>query len=322
MSGRPRPVTATFQPAGMEPVTGVRSRSYSLSSGSSTASLVSVLDHDSYESLEDSDQEVDHTLQTQGKEGSDTFISSSKGVEQSGKDGKPRLGQRHIVRHTADSFRSEGHVETARSQVAWEDWIVRKAKETLKEQKKEQQRLEKERKAEELKRQEKEEKLKQAEKKIKDWVEKKNLSEKLQKRMAIKQEETKKELEEDTEKAKSEKAKIVYRKWLKTKLNKEKELKEKEEEKKKEDEARKLEKEKKCEETYKEWCKKATNRPKSSHSSFGYTSGKLTGYFDGSSYPAPTFVNPLPWQPVEVPKSKTQKKKHKAPNKWNPDKYF
>jgi hypothetical protein len=58
MSARPRPVTATFKPKSMAPPTGVRTRSYSLSSGTSTESLVSVLDHDSYESLgEDSEQE-------------------------------------------------------------------------------------------------------------------------------------------------------------------------------------------------------------------------------------------------------------------------
>ena len=50
MSARPRPVTATIRPPSMDPPTGVRERRYSLSSGSSTASLVSVLDHDSYES--------------------------------------------------------------------------------------------------------------------------------------------------------------------------------------------------------------------------------------------------------------------------------
>ena len=59
MSARPRPVTATFKPKSMAPPVGVRTRSYSLSSGSSTESLVSVLGHDSYESLSDvSDEEV------------------------------------------------------------------------------------------------------------------------------------------------------------------------------------------------------------------------------------------------------------------------
>ena len=56
MSGRPRPVTATFKPKSLDPPVGVRTRSYSLSSGSSTASLLSVLDHDSYDSMEDEEE--------------------------------------------------------------------------------------------------------------------------------------------------------------------------------------------------------------------------------------------------------------------------
>ena len=58
MSARPRPVTATFRPPSMTPPTGIRTRSYSLSSGSSTASLVSILNHESYESLPDSEVEL------------------------------------------------------------------------------------------------------------------------------------------------------------------------------------------------------------------------------------------------------------------------
>jgi len=50
MSARPRPVTATFPPPAFAEHPR---RSYSLSSGSSTASLVSVLDHDSCASLDE-----------------------------------------------------------------------------------------------------------------------------------------------------------------------------------------------------------------------------------------------------------------------------
>ena len=60
MSARPRPVTATVCHQPSDVVTGVRTRSYSLSSGSSTASLVSILDHDSYESPMPSDDEAEN----------------------------------------------------------------------------------------------------------------------------------------------------------------------------------------------------------------------------------------------------------------------
>jgi len=50
MSARPRPVTATFPP----PVIAEHPQpAYSLSTGSSTASLVSILDHGSCASLEE-----------------------------------------------------------------------------------------------------------------------------------------------------------------------------------------------------------------------------------------------------------------------------
>ena len=58
MSSRPRPVTATVtKPKWMEPQV-VRPRSMSLESNGSTASLTSVLDHDSYESLGDTDDDL------------------------------------------------------------------------------------------------------------------------------------------------------------------------------------------------------------------------------------------------------------------------
>lgn len=60
MSLRPRPVTATVtKPKWMEPQV-TRPRSRSLESNGSTASLTSVLDHDSYESLGESEDEL-HT---------------------------------------------------------------------------------------------------------------------------------------------------------------------------------------------------------------------------------------------------------------------
>ena len=58
MSLRPRPVTATVtKPKWMEPQV-VRPRSRSSESNGSTASLTSVLDHDSYESLGDTDDDL------------------------------------------------------------------------------------------------------------------------------------------------------------------------------------------------------------------------------------------------------------------------
>lgn len=61
MSCRPRPVTATVtKPKWMEPkVLAGRSRALSLDSSGSTSSLVSVLDHDSYDSYESENEPDD-----------------------------------------------------------------------------------------------------------------------------------------------------------------------------------------------------------------------------------------------------------------------
>ena len=65
MSLRPRPVTATVtKPKWMEPEV-YRPRSRSMESNGSTASLTSVLDHDSYESLADTDDDLDTEITEQ-----------------------------------------------------------------------------------------------------------------------------------------------------------------------------------------------------------------------------------------------------------------
>lgn len=82
MSLRPRPVTATVtKPKWMEPQ-GRRRRSYDLESNGSTASLTSVLDHDSYVSPAPSDDEweVDNSC-SQGKELSQTEGDDSEHID-------------------------------------------------------------------------------------------------------------------------------------------------------------------------------------------------------------------------------------------------
>lgn len=59
MSARPRPVTATVtKPEWMKAEYAYRPYSHSLDSTGSTESLISCLDHDSYESSADEEQEI------------------------------------------------------------------------------------------------------------------------------------------------------------------------------------------------------------------------------------------------------------------------
>ncbi|KAK2150112.1 hypothetical protein LSH36_423g02122 [Paralvinella palmiformis] len=304
MSARPRPVTATFKPKSMAPPVGVRTRSYSLSSGSSTESLVSVLGHDSYESLSDvSDEEVAP---------SDSKVSFSDSQMKS-----PRNIKVTKPQESANDIKPMGRQ-------AWKEWMITKAKELREKQRREEMRLMRQKQEERKKEREKEEKLQRAREKIKEWMEAKELTEKLQKKMSVHREKSKSMIEEEKKRELQTKAEKKYQDWKEQKKEAEKEQKRREREKKKQEEKEREEKERKSREAYEEWLKKARKRPKSAQSSLGYTCGKLTGYYDTCTYPMPSFINPLPWQPVEMPKQKPEKKRSRsAPRKrWNPDRYF
>jgi len=49
----------------------------------------------------------------------------------------------------------------------------------------------------------------------------------------------------------------------------------------------------------------------------------VLGYYDANAYPAPSFYNPVPWHPIEIPQQKpcTQKKPAKNLN-VNCQRYF
>ena len=86
---------------------------------------------------------------------------------------------------------------------------------------------------------------------------------------------------------------------------------------KKEEERKKAEAQAKSEAAFNEWKKAASKRPKPVPNSFAYVGGKLTGYYDSASCPAPSFVNPVAWQPIHVPKP-TSKPKPKPTTKLRP----
>ncbi|KAH9510307.1 hypothetical protein Btru_042721 [Bulinus truncatus] len=215
------------------------------------------------------------------------------------------------------------HTESRLS--AWEQWVIEKAKEDHKtklalQQKKKHEKLEKEKLE-----QEKRSKQIKAQVVRESWVQKKNqeilLKKKIEK-MHIKEELKKKE---DAEKQIKEKAAEKFDEWqkLKEKEEKEKRKRLKEESQRKQEEESK--KKQLAEKKFQEWLKKAHKRPKSAPNSFGYLSGKMTGYHDLSAYPQPSFFNPVPWQSPAIPNSKCSEKNRKPqakPYKWNPDKYL
>lgn len=50
-----------------------------------------------------------------------------------------------------------------------------------------------------------------------------------------------------------------------------------------------------CQEAYNAWVKKAAVKSRINCTSYGYANGTLTGYYDSSAKPQPSFINPVPW---------------------------
>ncbi|XP_012874977.1 PREDICTED: coiled-coil domain-containing protein 34 isoform X3 [Dipodomys ordii] len=109
-----------------------------------------------------------------------------------------------------------------------------------------------------------------------------------------------------------EKRKIIaeekHKEWVQKKNKQEKE---------KQRQAELQEKKEIAEKKFKEWLENAKNKPRPAAKSYGYSSGKLTGFYSGNSYPEPAFCNPIPWKPIPMPPSKEAKelsgKKNKRP---------
>ncbi|XP_036284396.1 coiled-coil domain-containing protein 34 [Pipistrellus kuhlii] len=199
----------------------------------------------------------------------------------------------------------------------WEVWFVGKEKE-------ERGRLQ-QRALEELTQQlekikEKEEREKRkiiAEEKHKEWVQKKNEQKRKEREQKINKEMEAKAAKELEKEHLQEKAKEKYQEWLKKKNAEECEKKKKEKEKEKQRQAELQEKKEIAERKFKEWLENSKNKPRPAAKSYGYVNGKLTGFYNGNSYPEPAFYNPIPWKPVHMPPPKEAKdlsgKKTKRP---------
>uniref|UniRef100_A0A8C5K054 Coiled-coil domain-containing protein n=1 Tax=Jaculus jaculus TaxID=51337 RepID=A0A8C5K054_JACJA len=156
-----------------------------------------------------------------------------------------------------------------------------------------------------------------AEEKHKEWVQKKNKQERKEREQKINKEMEEKAAKKQEKEYLQEKAKEKYQEWLKKKNAEEYEKKKREKEKEKQRQAELLEKKEIAERKFKEWLENAKNKPRPAAKSYGYSSGKLTGFYNGNCYPEPAFYNPIPWKPIHIPPSKEVKdlpgKKSKRP---------
>ncbi|XP_073429967.1 coiled-coil domain-containing protein 34 isoform X1 [Dendrobates tinctorius] len=263
-------------PSTRESVMGGSRSGDASSTGGSTCSLLSPIYHLSFES----DIE-DHSFHEE---------ILTKETEATNPCNRSRSGTTAIEQSLADLKLSP-----------WETWLLGKEKQGRIDL---QNKLSQELKQEEDRRiqeQKKEQKKHFAEEQHKEWVRRKQEQERKEKEQKLQKEKQEKELEEWQRHVIEEKSKERYQEWLRKKN--EEEQKRKRRQKDEEDKHFTVQKEKKekSEQMFKEWLEQAKNKSRPTLNSYGFVNGKLTGYYDGSSYPAPGFYNPVPWKPIPMP---------------------
>ncbi|XP_045170495.2 coiled-coil domain-containing protein 34-like [Mercenaria mercenaria] len=333
---RPRPVTATVtKPKWMQPEAIVGPRSASVESRGSTASLTSVLDHDSYISCSDEEDEYEERRppresdMKRRQEKENVPVKNHQEIHNNTFNVKhKKVMKKKVIRKFVESSVTDD-TETDSPEPGmspWEQWLIQKVKDDRDKRRAERQRKreEKRKKDEEAVLQQK--KLQQAQQVRKEWVDKKNFEETLKRKVDKQREKTEKMIKEEQKKMEAVKAERKFEEWKEKKKDEEREQKRAEKQKQAEEERLRKEQRIKAQKRFEEWCKKADTRPKPMPNSFGYTSGKLTGYHDTSAYPVPSFYNPMPWQPIHIPRPASERKqkrrvKSRPKTAWNPEKY-
>ncbi|NP_001382531.1 coiled-coil domain-containing protein 34 [Rattus norvegicus] len=271
----------------------------SLSCSNSTLSLLSPLGHRSFPFGEDDSEGEDEEALDEDACESEAKVESLEGMELQG---------RSSCEVESQDKQEEKQVLLQESSLTpWEMWFVGKEKE---ERGRLQQKVLEELNRQIEKRKEMEEREKRkiiAEVKHKEWVQKKNKQERKERVQKINKEMEEKAAKKREKEHLQEKAKEKYQEWLKKKKAEECEKKKKEKEKEKQRQAELQEKKEIAEKKFKEWLENAKNKPRPAAKSYGYSSGKLTGFYSGNSYPEPTFYNPIPWKPIPMPPPKEAK---------------
>ncbi|XP_041534949.1 coiled-coil domain-containing protein 34 [Microtus oregoni] len=301
---------ADSQDPGLEDVALTVCLSPPLSCSNSTLSLLSPLGHQSFPFGEDDSEGEDEKAVDEDARESEAKVASLEGTTELQGHSSCEAGSQDTQEQKQMQLRES-------SLTPWEMWFVGKEKE---ERGRLQQKVLEELNQQIEKRKEMEEREKRkiiAEEKHKEWVQKKNEQERKEREQKINKEMEEKAAKKLEKEHLQEKAKAKYQEWLKKKNAEECEKKKKEKEKEKQRQAELQEKKEIAEKKFKEWLKNAKNKPRPAAKSYGYASGKLTGFYSGNSYPEPTFYNPIPWKPIHMPPPKEAKsgmgKKSKRP---------
>ncbi|XP_059831973.1 coiled-coil domain-containing protein 34-like isoform X3 [Hypanus sabinus] len=299
----------------------VKSCELSSSSGS-TSSLLSPIYHESYESEDEENESLSKQTDELSRRNSEStpskrVVSFSKTPVVSTPSGQKKSRLRTCARKAKQSEEEEQHLKEVEL-TAWEAWLIKKAKEERSEvQKKSQQEVilkqAKLKEQEELQR-----KKARAEEEHRHWVQKKNEKEKLEKEKKLQKEQEEKNVKEQERERAVERASKTFQEWLKKKKLQEMEIKKQEKNAEEKKIAESQERREKADKVFQEWLEKVKSRPRTVPSSLAYANGKLTGYYDGSSYPAPSYFNPIPWKPIPVPCSEDNVKKITSKEKVKP----
>lgn len=289
MSSFPSSTSKTLSSTPLKSRSSVLQRSRSLeSSGGSTSSLISPIYHDSFDHSED--------------EPEDHFQPIRNLTITLNEDAAPLSPSRGEVDTTGlDDRLSSSQMKLS----AWEQWIVAKAKE---------ERVRKQQKAVEeltLKDKEKEKEKEEQKKKvasdckIQKWLQMKREQEKKDKQSRESQK-SEKQLKEEQKRAEiKRKAQEKYKEWLRKKKQEEAERKLREKEEAERRLAEERERKEKAEESFKEWLDGVKSKQKVSRQSSACSAGS----YNNVNYPSPSFVNPIPWKPIHVPKQEPSARK-------------
>ncbi|XP_067850172.1 coiled-coil domain-containing protein 34-like [Heptranchias perlo] len=288
----------------------------------STTSLLSPIYHDSYES-EEGEIEAPKTPASRASDKKVTSTTNRRmdAVSERSTIFTPVRPQTSRLKASLRKAKLSEEEEQRFKEVdltAWEEWLIKKAKEKRIEiqNKSQQEMILKQTKLKEQEELERKKVL--AEEVHKRWVHRKIEKELLEKEMKLHKEQEEKKAREQERGQAAERASEKFQEWLKKKKLQKMETKkiEKDEEERKTAETQ--ERKAKADKVFQEWLEKVKTRPRTVPSSFGYANGKLTGYYDGTSYPVPSYCNPIPWKPIPVPRSEDNTKKITCKQKEKP----
>ncbi|KAK5867696.1 hypothetical protein PBY51_012163 [Eleginops maclovinus] len=248
-----------------------------LSDEEDTFSLLSPIYHDSF----DSDEDLDHSLQTSPRQSNTSRLSLSPVRCE-----LPRTPSVDTAVEPADSHALS----------AWEKWLVNKAKEDRLQLEKqaEQEQLKKEKKAHEERK--REQKNIVMEVRIQQWLKMKREQEKQEQLLKLRKEEEEIQRQHKKQREIEQKAQQKYKEWLQKKNQEKIEMEKKEKEEAALKEEQEKERRKRAEEKFKDWLAKANEKTKAIPQSPCYPRSPYEKYL-----PSPSFYNPIPWKPIHVP---------------------